>query len=136
MRRITGIMLVLSFILAGIAFAASQSFTFNLTNSGTTSYVYMETSNTKLYVDDDATIKCVYTDAPGYGYRVGLCNMSNVQATECKWYSTNGRTRNHAFLDGKAIANTDYRIFGRIDNDYYGTYIINGKYNADDVSIA
>jgi len=138
MKRIISLIMVMTLLLsfASVAFAASQSFSFNMTNTGTTSHVYTGTSNQKINVDDDATIKCTYTDAPGYGYYLGLCNMSNTMATVQKWYGTNGKTRNHEFHDGMAIKNAYYRIHGRIDNDYYGTYTINGKYNADDVSIS
>ncbi len=137
MKKTISCIMLIVFILcfASVAFAATQSFNFNLSNSGTTCYVYTGAYNTKVYLNDDATIKCTYTDAPGYGYYLGLCNSSYSQATEQKWYGTNGRTRNHAYFSGKAVVGENYYVAGRIDNDYYGTYTINGKFNSDEVSI-
>ena len=135
MKRIISLIMVMTLLLsfASVAFAASQSFSFNMTNTGTTSHVYTGTSNKKVNSNDDATIKCTYTDAPGYGYYLGLCNSSYSSATEKAWYGTNGKTRNHAYYDGKAVVGAKYYVSGRIDNDYFGTYSINGTFNADDV---
>ncbi len=121
--------LALSFVSS--ALAENVPYSFSMTNTGTTCYVYSEQGNTKVNINDDAKIKCITTDAPGYGYYLGLCNSSYSQATVKKWYGVNGRTRKHEYLPGKAVVGHTYYITGRIDNDYTGTYDITGLFNSD-----
>ena len=138
MKKFVSFVLIVVFLIsfANITFAATQSFQFDLANSGSVYYVYTGNSNTKIHLEDEATIKCDYTNAPGFGYRLGLCNGNTyAKATEKKWYGTNGKCRNHSYDNGMAIVNESYRVSGRIDNDYPGPYTIQGRYNADKVSM-
>lgn len=71
--------------IVGFSFASNQSFTFHMTNTGTTMYVATTNSNQKLYTDQDATVKVQSVNAAGYGYRLALVNSSYTLATSQKW---------------------------------------------------
>ncbi len=114
--------------------AADQNFEFYLTNTGTSFWTYPNTSNTKTYANNDGTIRTKLNEAPGYGMLCHLSykNSSNqyCQATENKWFS-HSQLKHPAYLDGQNQTNRPYYVSGRIDNDYYGHYTCNGKFNAD-----
>lgn len=121
--------------------AANISFAFNLGNTGTSLNRYTGASNTKLYVNQSATVRTYYNNAPGYGFRfVMQCSDPTVvagyapivTATAGGWIS--GADKVYlSYLSGMAQANHNYYVAGRIDNDYSGTYSCNGYFNSDQV---
>lgn len=117
--------------LIGFSCAANQSFTFHMTNTGTTMYVATTNSNQKLYTDQDATVKVNSVNAAGYGYRLALVNSSYTIATSQKWYNYNGQKKYHSFLSGMSEYGMKYYMCGRIDNDYDGPYDCSGLFNSD-----
>lgn len=132
MKRMIPVLLVVAIVacMAVPAFASDQYYTFKMSNTGSTAYVYTSTSNTKWYANQNATIKCGYSDAPGWGYRLCLVNSSYVESTYPLWY-TSASTDHPAYYSGMGAANVTYYMCGRIDNDYYGTYLTYGYFNSD-----
>lgn len=132
-RRITGIILlvmIIASVMCVSAFAADKQFYFNMSNTGTTSYVYSDTYNTKAYANSNATIKVNYVNAPGWGYRLTLVNSSYHPSTYHHWFSSAG-TDHPAYYSGYATVGMNYYMAGRIDNDYSGTYTTYGYFNSD-----
>lgn len=134
--RILSAMLCLILIvgLAPSAFAANESY-YLLTNAevGNTSYFQDENPNfnKKTQADDPATIKCVSTNAPGWGYYMRLVNDPNSIYTLSYWYNSTNNLRHPTYVNQAYANNKYYYIEGRFDNDYGGTYSISGVFNAD-----
>lgn len=132
-----GIALIMS--LAIPAFAANEPFYFRLHGEQTRRmYAYLNTYSVKKIVDDCATIKTTYNEAPGYGYmlrlgtRIGTSTQLNY-ATVSYWFS--GIIRRYSdYEPGKAILDEKYYVEGRMDNDFTDTYLVEGVYNADEVA--
>lgn len=135
MKKMLAITLVILSLLtvSTTAFAADQAYSFNLTVED--GYrVYTNTSNQKVVKNDKGTIKCTTTNAPGYGYRMGLCHTSDMgylMATTEAWLKTN-KTRYVSYHDKDTAFGKSFHAYGRIDDDYYGPYSISGFYNADE----
>lgn len=114
--------------------ALNNQFTFKLRNTDTTFNTYYDTYNTKLYVNESATIKTEYNNAPGAGFAFVLkhynADSNLVTGTNQVWFS--GTTTKHpTYISGHSIVNKKYYIAARIDNDYTGPYNTTGKYDSD-----
>lgn len=134
-RRIVAAILMLVLVLSTVsALAADQAYSFslNLPIGNTTMYIDTTNSNQKVYAANDGTVKCSSTNAPGYGYLLCLANKKNyAQATGTRWLSYAGQKKYLAYLSGQNIVGDSYHVAGRYDNDYTGSYGIDGMFNSD-----
>ena len=128
--------IILSFSIT--AYAANEEYFFCLSPDPLKHiHTYLGSSNTKIYVNDPATIKVTYTEATGYGYllRLGIRIGSSTdctQATVAYWYDSNNNLLHPSYLSGQAIYLQAYHIQGRVDNDLQpGYYLVEGVYNSD-----
>jgi hypothetical protein len=120
------------------AFAADVAFSFNLssTSGSTTFEPYTDGYNTKVYLNDAATVKVTSNNAPGYGYAyrmfykvLGLVYTNASVTSPTYWVSGNG-TVHPAYASGKNEVGRKYYVAGRIDNDYTGPYASAGTFNS------
>lgn len=141
-RRVLAVLLVIGVFCAFsiTAFADNVSYAFNVQNNGQTMTPYTGGSNTKLYINDPATIKLSYTDATtGDGfymylaYRTWLFGYKYHKSTVAYWYNNTNNLLHPAYLEDMAITNTAYYILGRVDDTSpTGTiFTANGLFNSD-----
>lgn len=141
------VVLVTSFTIP--AFAADQDFSFNFAaNNDSTVYVYLGSSNLKLYPNDNGTVKVnsnttfpsgIQKWAFALYYYSGnnpysdANNQNYTRATYLTWVS--GYYASHmTYLPGQNLTNRYYRIGGRMDNQLSdpNEYHAEGSFNADD----
>lgn len=138
-KSFRGLLLALAAALAmlfvpSVAGAANQPYVFSLGNTGQTYNVYTATSNKKVYTDRGWVL---YVDnisnAQGYGVNCRLFYKSSgsyYRGSNGHWRKTTGRTVG-SFAQNQAVKNRSYYIGARIDDDYYGTTDLDGRYNSD-----
>lgn len=139
---ITGLLVVSALsIFSTPVFAKNEEYRFLLSNTGQDYNVYSYNSNEKLYVNDRATVKATFVNAPGWGmafimmhrYYDPMGNVSYERDTISRpafWLSEE-TTIHPKYLTGHAFAHRKYHVAARIDDDYYGTYHCRGLYNSD-----
>lgn len=129
------ICMVMVMSLASPASAAviNPEFEFSLANTGTrfTQDTNPQHKNTKTQPNDPATIYCADTNAPGWGYYIHLRSTVGGVETYNYWYNNTNRLRHPTYVDQANANQKVYRVWGRIDDDYNGTYTIRGEFNAD-----
>ncbi len=130
-------------IFSASAFAADQSFAFNLPNTGTTYRVYTGASNVKVYSGDSATVKVTSNNTPGWGMAFCMKHWNGYDQTgnpdyqidtvtsPAYWVSGTG-TVNPDYLSGHNVTGRAYYVAARIDSDLTGTYSSAGMFNSDE----
>lgn len=127
------LMLVTGLATPASAAVVNPEFKFSLSNTGTafTEDKNPKHKNTKTQPNDPATIYCADTDAPGWGYYLHLRSTEGGIETYNYWYNNTNRLRHPTYVNLASADKKTYRVWGRIDNDYYNTYSISGEFNAD-----
>lgn len=125
--------MVMCLALPASAAVVNPMFEFSLANTGTafTEDTALYHENTKTQPNDPATIYCTYTNAPGWGYYLHLRSTVGGFETLNYWYNNTNRLRHPTYVSLASANGKTYRVWGRIDNDYYDTYSIYGEFNAD-----
>lgn len=124
--------MVMSLASPASAAVINPPFQFSLTNTKASFNEDLNNNrNRKTQPNDPATIYCARTDAPGWGYYMHLLSTDNSVQTFNYWYNNTNNLRHPTYMDQANSDQKDYRIRGRIDNDYNGTYYIFGEFNAD-----
>lgn len=146
MKRKLTLFVVLALIFAAFfsitANAAIETYRFDLNNTDTLMNACLTTYNQKIYLNNNASIKLDYSNAPGYGIRMNLGQYipENDQflhnATKAHWYNANSNFLYPEYNANRAVYMGRYCVAGRIDNDYTGLTCSFGRYNADEVYIA
>lgn len=127
------LMLITSLATPASAAVINPEFEFSLTNSGTTFKPDTNPKhiNKKTQANDPATIYCANTNAPGWGYYMHLKSTVDGVETYNYWYNNTNRLRHPTYVNQAAADQKEYRVWGRIDNDFTGPYTIKGEFNAD-----
>lgn len=125
--------MVMCLALPASAAVVNPIFEFSLENTDTafTEDTTLYHENKKTQPNDPATIYCTYTNAPGWGYYLHLRSTVGGVETLNYWYNNTNRLRHPTYVNLANANGKTYRVWGRIDNDYYGTYRISGEFNAD-----
>ncbi len=124
------------------AFAADQSFAFNLPNTGTIYNVYTGASNVKSYSGNPATVKVTSNNTPGWGMAFCMKHWTGYTQTGNAYYQTDTVTSpaywvsgtgtvHPAYLSGHNVTGRAYYVAARIDSDLTGTYSSAGMFNSD-----
>lgn len=122
--------------LSGTAFAVNPTYAFDLVNTGQTFNVDSGSTNKKVYADRGWTL---YVDAISItSGSAGMCfvpfrNSSGstyVKSGNQKWL-TRVRSTTGTYGTGQAVADKNYRIAARIDDDYDGPFTASGSWNSD-----
>lgn len=137
-KIITALMTVLMLSSISVnAMAANVNYKFRLSNTDTSYNVYTDESNVKSYVNENATVSATFNTAPGWGYAFCLKHRTSLTTyitdtvtSPGQWISGTG-TIHPAYLSGHNVVGRAYYVAARIDNDYYGTYYVEGKFNSD-----
>lgn len=121
--------------LAVPAFAANEPYEFRLGSKPLHNEEYfrdlLNNTNTKTQPNDPATISCLDSNAPGWGYYLRLKTDSYDVYTYSYWYTNANNLRHPTYVNLPYANYRDYHIEGRYDNDYSAPYYIYGKFNAD-----
>lgn len=126
------LMLVMSFAAPASAAVINPEFSFALTNTGTEFKPdIMGNENHKTQPYDPATIYCADTNAPGWGFYIFLRSTVGGFETNKYWYNNTNKLRHPTYVNLNGANGRDYKVWGRIDNDYNEYYYINGEFNAD-----
>lgn len=119
------LMLVTGLATPASAAVVNPEFKFSLSNTGTafTEDKTPKHENTKTQPNDPATIYCTYTNAPGWGYYLHLRSTEGGIETYNYWYNNTNRLRHPTYVSLASANGKTYRVWGRIDNDYYNNTV-------------
>lgn len=126
------------------AFAANESYSFDLEGDGEKTFnIYTDASNKKTIDSDPATVSTnSNTEIP---YRTSVAfkmyykakssdsdskDPDYTQATNAAWVS-GYYTVHPTYLTGKAVKGRSYYVGCRLDDSVQGEYHVEGKFNAD-----
>ena len=121
---------------SGTAFAVNPTYSFDLDNTGQNFNIDSYSTNKKSYADRGWTLYVdnISVDAASSGmcfvpFR-NTTGSTYVKSGNVKWIKR-VRSTPGTYGTGEAVANKNYRLAARIDDDYDGPFSASGSWNSD-----